>query len=238
MSKTEAAAKRNIAITGLTATGKTTHSKITVAQFGFNYVSASSILRRQAGLSGEPPADFWLSTPGIELSRRIIELGIDELLREAEDTGDQTVFDCRSLPWLAKSEMLSLWLESSIESRVWKALVSHGSSSKVSEDQVLEEINLKDERDRENLWNTYGFDLFVDREPMDVVLDISDLISAPTIEASWRSIQVTQDIISAIVGLYLTRDVFYRTRLRALCDELGSVVFRRFSPRFLDILNF
>ena len=228
--------KHNIVIAGLTAAGKTTHARLTVAEFGFGYVSASTILREKAGFKDEPPSDFWLSAEGQALSRRIIELGIDEALQKAEDARDETVFDCRSLPWLVTHPILSIWLESSLESRVWKAIISQGKDCRRTVDEIRYEVIGKDERDRDNLLRTFGFDLFRDHEPMDVIVDLSTLITAPTIHASWRSIRVGQDIISAAVGLYLTRNDFYRVRLRQLQRQLGPPVFRRFSRHFGQLL--
>lgn len=72
---------------------------------------------------------------------------------------------------------------------------------------------------------------------MDVVIDLSGFIIDPSVNASWRSIQMAQDIISAVVGLYLTEDDFYRQRLNALQQSLGSSVFLRFSSRFADLLD-
>lgn len=118
--------KRNIAITGLTAAGKTTHARITQAEFGLEYVSASTVLRRMAGFEDEPSNDFWISRDGQALTQRMIELGIDEVLQNMEDICDGVIFDCRSLPWLARNAILSIWLESSLDSRVWKGMVSQG----------------------------------------------------------------------------------------------------------------
>jgi len=229
--------KHNVAITGLTAAGKTTHSHITIKEFGFGYVSASTILREKAGLTGEPSADFWLSPKGQALTQKIIELGIDEALRDKEEASEFTIFDCRSLPWLTRRPILSIWLESSLESRVYKAIVSHGESEKRSFDEIRREIAAKDERDRGNLLRAFGFDLLNDWEPLDVVIDISDFIEAPSCKASWKSIQLAQDIISVVVGLYLDDDDFYRIRLNKLRKIFGHSIFKHFSKRYLQILD-
>jgi cytidylate kinase len=237
MAEPKAPPKRNVAITGLTAAGKTTHARITMTEFTLGYVSGSTILLEKAGFTADTSGDFWLSATGQDLSHRIIELGIDEALRDAEMARDETVFDCRSLPWLAHNSILSIWLESSLESRVWKAIVSYGRNNRRTVADVREEIVRKDELDRDNLRQAFGFDLFRDYEPMDLIINLSDFISAPSVEASWRSIQLAQDIISNTIGLYFTNDDFYRIRLHRLQENFGPSVFRRYSPRFTQMLN-
>lgn len=230
--------KPNIAITGLTAAGKTTHALITQAEFKLGYVSGATLLLEKVGISKDVPSDFWISPAGHTLSQQATEFNLDETLRDEEISLNNTIFDCRSLPWLTRSPILSIWLESSLDSRTWKAMVSH---SKKKEQRTTEtmrkEIYMKDKMLRDGLLYTFGFDIFHDYEPMDVILDISDFITGPSIYASWRSIQMVQDIISSLVGLYLSNDHFYRLRLRNLREVFGPSVFRHFSARFKSFLD-
>ena len=116
----------NIAISGLTAAGKTTHARLLEIEFGLKYVSGSSILLDRGGVGRQVPPDFWISPSGMHLVSRIVELEVDEALRDAEASSAETVFDCRSLAWLARNPLLTIWLESSRDSRIRKAIVSLG----------------------------------------------------------------------------------------------------------------
>ena len=114
---------RNVVISGLTAAGKTTHARILQAEYGFAYVSASTILREKAGIHGQVPNDFWLSSRGQQLVADMDKYGVDDTIQQFVETRDEQVFDCRTLPWLAPKPVFSIWLESSLESRVMKSVV-------------------------------------------------------------------------------------------------------------------
>jgi cytidylate kinase len=233
----ESALKSNIAITGLTAAGKTTHSRIIEKEFGHKYFSASSLLAEISGYKEEVFSGFWLTTKGHEMASKVIDSGIDEALKKKEEDSAFTIFDCRTLPWLSKKNVFSVWIESSLESRTYKALISHGPSETRTFDDLKKEISYKDNRDCDSFRQAFGFDILKDLEPLDVIIDISSFIKSPTIKSSWESIQQGQDIISSAVGLYITGDDFYRKRMKILYDEFGTQVFRRFSDRYQQILN-
>lgn len=229
--------KSNIAITGLTASGKTTHSHLIVEEFGLSYTSASTILREKAGYKGAPDSRFWLTSEGHRLANKAIELGIDEELKEKEHRTDFTVFDCRTLPWLAKNQIFSIWIESSIESRVYKAYISHGPSETRTFDEIKSEILLKDQRDCEHFIKAFGINILKDFEPLDVILDISSFIKMPTKSSSLESIRLGQDIISSIVGLYITGEDHFRRKVVNQYEEYGSKIFRCFSQRFAELMR-
>jgi cytidylate kinase len=229
--------KSNIALTGLTAAGKTTHSLISSAEFGFTYFSASNIVRSKVGLSTDYPPDFWTSDQGIALVRQVGALDIDETLVESEQTMHETIFDCRSLPWLSRNKILSIWLKSSIESRVNKALVSYENSSTKSREEVYSLLQAKDDQDRKTFKDKFNFDLFKDYQVMDVVLDISPFSKGVSKFSAWESIQQSQDIISMIIGLYLTHHDFYRHRLTNMRQEMSREIFCHFSKSFEEIIS-
>ena len=102
---------------------------------------------------------------------------------------------------------------------------------------VREGIVSKDQSDQQKLLATFGFDLLVDHQLFDVVLNISQYISAPTREASWRSIRCVQDILSAIVGLFLTNDEYFRSRTQTLYDKSGPTTFVQLSPYVQELLD-
>lgn len=118
---------KNIIISGLTASGKTTHSKIISSEFGLIYFGASKLLLEKFGIDNKKiPNDFWTTSKGKELSRKMTKVNIDNMLLEKFQSINNAVFDCLSLPYMDISgKHLSIWLESSLESRCIKSAISH-----------------------------------------------------------------------------------------------------------------
>lgn len=163
-------------ISGLTAAGKTTLARKMVDQFDFGYVSASTILRRALG----DTSDRW--TP--ELDRRRTELsverGVDRLVLEAFESSAHAVFDCWGLPWLIKESSKAavlIWIESDLESRFRKCFVSYLQRGEPKSYNECRDIVLaKDAKSRDIFMSNWGFDIYADRSPFDLVLDASSLM--------------------------------------------------------------
>ena len=219
---------RNVIISGLTAAGKTTHSKMLCEQYGLKYVSASQILLNLAGLPPEQPLDFWVTSEGREISKRISWDEIDNESRRIESEADETVFDCQTLPWLCSKRCLVLWIESSLPSRIMKAIVSYNGKSRLNALEVEKGITSKDRFAQEQIFVKYGVDLFQDRAPFNFIIDISSFITAPTEEASLSSITNAHKIISSAVGWYLYNDISCLDRVRELLITYGSAVILRY----------
>ena len=217
-----------VVISGLTAAGKTTHAKLLCQEYGLKYVSASQILLKVAGLDPEQPPDFWVTPEGRQISRRISWVQIDDEFRRLESESDDTVFDCQSLPWLCSRECFNIWIDSSRDSRVMKALVSHKGESNLTLQDVGEGVDAKDQFAREQILTNYGIDLFQDRQPIDFIVDISSFITAPTEEASRLSILNAHKIISSAVGWYLFEDKSCRDRFEEELATYGDSVLIRY----------
>jgi cytidylate kinase len=218
---------QNIIISGLTAAGKTTHAKLLCEEYGLRYISASQILFNLAGIEGQQSFDFWLTPRGRELSRRMSWTEIDNEFRRLESELDRTVFDCQSLPWLRTKECMVIWIESSLTSRVMKAIVSYKGQSTLTSGEVEEGVKSKDRFAREQILTNYNIDLFQDREPFNFIVDISSFITAPTEEASRLSIQNAQEILSSAVGYYLYEDKIRRADLKEALETYGDAIITR-----------
>src|SRR5690349_5604133 len=112
-----------VVISGLTAAGKTTLAKRLAAELHTSCLSGSEAVRKHLG----DASDVW--TPELDQRRtaREVERAIDlEVLGNFRSARDG-VFDAWSLPWLAKDdgERVSIWIESDVESRVRKCMVSY-----------------------------------------------------------------------------------------------------------------
>ena len=226
---------RNVIISGLTAAGKTTHCKLLSKEYGLQYISASQIMLEMAGLSTQQSLDFWVMTEGIQLPESVLWQKVDEELSRIEAYGDNIVFDCRSLPWLRTRECMVIWLESSLPSRVMKALVSYKGESNLTPIEVEERIRVKDQLDCGQMLQKYSVDMFQDRTPFNLIVDISSFIIAPTDAASRISVTRAHEIISSAVGWYLYEDNTCWGRLQSCRSVYGDQVIQRYPEQALGI---
>jgi cytidylate kinase len=165
-----------IVISGLTAAGKTTLAHRLAAQFTLDYVSASAILRQALG----DTSNYW--TPTLDLRRNDLSLErkVDQLVREAFLQSEHAVFDCWGLPWIAgdaTNPAVFVWIESDPESRFRKCFVSYlerGDPKTHSECRDI--VIAKDAKSREIFMANWGFDIYTDLSPFNIVLDASSLI--------------------------------------------------------------
>jgi cytidylate kinase len=182
----------NIAICGLSAAGKTTHAKLLAEELGYRYVSGTATLARMLGVEPTEDPPRWeeiadaigrLRSDEVDnqLESRLLELA-------GEDTGQ--VFDVWGLPWTSADPGLArLWIESTPRSRATKCFVSQGLSAgarTLSECQTF--INDKDLANRALFKRTQNFDLFVDHDVFQIVLDNTQFIAKPSLEAARRGI--------------------------------------------------
>jgi len=219
---------RNILISGLTSAGKTTHAKLLAQEYGLQYISASTIMLKLAGLPTEQPLDFWVTPEGLQLSKSMSWRDIDDECRRIEVSCNDTVFDTWSMPWLSSQKCMGIWLESSMKSRVMKAHVSHKGQSKLNNYEVEENLKAKDDFAREKILENYDIDLFQNRDPFNLIVDISDFITAPTQAASLISIRDAHEIITNAVGWYLYANQSNKNQLSACVSKYGSEIIPRF----------
>jgi cytidylate kinase len=224
----------NIIISGLTAAGKTTHSHLLCEEHGFHYISASRILLGLAGLDAVQPLDFWVSPKGIELSKTFSWKDVDTEFQKIERASTNTVFDCQTLPWLQTRKGMSLWIDSSLESRVFKARVSYAGQSTLSDTEIRNKIIKKDELAQKHIFSNYGVDLFQDRKPFDLIIDISSFITEASVAASHISIRKSHEIIDNAVRWYLYGDNKSKMNLDKYFINYGEKVIIQYPQRPLS----
>ncbi len=208
-------ATSNVIISGLTAAGKTTHAHLLAGQYGLQYISSSQILLALLGMLPVRPRDFWLTDQAIALWEAAEARCVDNELVKLEAEMDWAIFDVVSLPWLHRRRAFSIWLESDVDSRVAKAIVSHRGGGRFARHELESRILQKDNLMRQRLRDRQGIDLFRDRTPFDLVVDISSCISEPTLESSMKSIKEVQEVIHFAVGWYLTQKREFRSEFQA-----------------------
>lgn len=183
MTSTRHETLRNVVISGLTAAGKTTHTKLLADALGYRYVSASAVMAQLTGHEDDTGDSNWWSRHASELSALredgALDRRLDAIMCElASERGGQ-VFDGWALPWTSSQPMVRIWLSSSLEARAMKYKVYRLPES-VPIGTCREYASSKDDESRRLFSALYGFDLFEDHDVFDAVLDSTRLIDAPT----------------------------------------------------------
>jgi hypothetical protein len=180
-----------------------------------------------AGLSTRQRPDFWVTEEGLGLGQKVTWSQVDAEIQRVEEQCRQTVFDCLSLPWLCRQKSLVIWLESSLSSRVMKAIVSHQDQNDLTPAEVAKKISLKDWTARAEILKQYGLDIFRNRTPFNLIIDVSGFITEPTPGSAQLGIKQVDDILSSAVGWYLYRDRYERKRFESYLNIYGRQVIQR-----------
>jgi len=203
----------SVCVSGLTASGKTTHCHLLAGEFGLTYVSGSQIQLNFMGVSPIQKKDFWITEEAKKFWDKKQFERIDEELIRLESIAEGYIFDTSTMPWRHKRPALCIWLESSLESRVIKSIISHRGKSRFSLDNYKEKIAEKDASTLILYRDLYGIEIATDLSSFDLILDIGSLINEPTLDASLKSIANAHSIIRPAVGWYLTGEKEFQRQL-------------------------
>ena len=214
----------SVCISGLTASGKSTHSHLLAGEFGLTYVSGSQILLNRAGKSPIQPKDFWVTPEARRLKAAENYVCIDTELLHIESIGEGYVFDTYTQPWRHQRPALCIWLESDLNSRVLKSIVSHRGRGHLEPEEYFDKITEKDNDTIRLCRDLYDIDIGTDLSPFDLILDISGLIEAPTLDASLQSIQLAHSIIRPAAAWYLTGSADFAAEFNSAAGELAEVI--------------
>jgi len=214
----------NICISGLTASGKTTHSHLLAGEFGLTYVSGSQIQLNFLGVSPIQTKDFWITADAKKLWDADQFRRIDAELLKIEDRSFGCIFDTSTMPWRHRQPALCIWLESDLKSRVLKSIVSHRGRNQFNIGDYPSKIAEKDHATISLYQSLYGIDIGTDLLRFDLILDIGGLISEPTLDASLASIQIAHKFVRAAVGYHLTDRPRYLEDFTSAMQEHPSVV--------------
>ena len=226
---------KNIIISGLTAAGKTTHANIFATERNMDYVSASTLLLQRVNIQPEN-ADFWVTptaSDDLEAKRQrdlSIDKDVDKKMQKYDEISNNIIFDSWGLAWISSAASLRIWLQSSLESRCWKAFISHGADPHEDMKLLKNKLTKKDDFTRELFRSNYNFDIYTDYEVFDYVIDITSFIKEPTIKASKRSILEVQKILSSIVEYYYHPIENNSILLENLIRKFGKSVFQKSKP--------
>jgi cytidylate kinase len=197
---------RNIAISGLTAAGKTTHSQILADRLGYEYVSAGEMLLALTEIAFDDPQHAWFGhNTEIETARASgnIDSAVDQTLVHLADTRRGQVFDAWALPWIYRGDLTRIWIDSDRSSRHWKCFVSQGASPPLDLAGCGHLVDAKDDYTRRSFLARHRFDLYRDHHVFDAVLSNTHLISAPTRESADHGIRHFVPVLDRIVDYLL-----------------------------------
>jgi cytidylate kinase len=190
-----------IIVSGLTAAGKTTLSRRLAASLGLPYFSASQILREHLSDTSEE----W--SPALDRKRTELSLerAVDAAMIRALHDQPTGVFDSWGLPWYSDEPAIRVWLESSRDSRLRKCYVSYlQRRTPKTSDECASIVDAKDSMSRAVFLANWGFDIFVDRRPFDMIVDCSAQIPVATVEHAEAGARATyRDVVTALADRHL-----------------------------------
>jgi cytidylate kinase len=198
----------HVVLSGLTAAGKTTHTRRLAAELGWPSLHATEILLGEIDPGASSDSEWFTRLAEIESMRDggQIDDRVDELILARIRTSSALVVDSWALPWYGPKDLINIWIGSDRLSRAWKCQVSRLPLTDFSSEQCAALIDDKDQASRERFLYRYGFDLFSNRTPFDFVLDNSHLITAPTRASSDNGIARFGAVISACAQLMVGGD--------------------------------
>lgn len=214
----------NICISGLTASGKTTHAHLLTGEFGLTYVSGSQIQLNFLGVSPIQSKDFWISEEAKALWDEKQFEKIDAELLRLEKNNAGFMFDTSTMPWRHKEPALCIWLESDINSRKIKSLISHRGRNHYPFESYEEKINEKDFATKSLYKNLYNINIGKDLSCFDLIIDISTFIKEPTLNSSLESISKAHKIIRAAAGYYLTQSSEFKAEFNNAIEESKNFI--------------
>ena len=216
----------NVCISGLTASGKTTHAHLLAGEFGLTYVSGSQIQLNFLGVSPIQSKDFWITHDAKALWDADQFRRIDSELLTIESRSTGCIFDTSTMPWRHRESAFCIWLESDLSSRVLKSIVSHRGRSQFEAGDYPAKIAEKDAATVGLYRRLYDIQIATDLSCFDMIVDISALIQEPTLEASLASIAIAHRFVRAASAFALTGKVAYRDELNEAAREHPTIMKR------------
>ncbi|MEV0294710.1 hypothetical protein [Nocardia sp. NPDC050710] len=193
----------NIAISGYTAAGKTTHARLLAKELGYEIVWASGILLERLGFDSTDESRLWFNR-GAEIARRRelhkdVDIELDRYLAERVRDGVDQIFDARFLPWMSDSKCIRVWVESDLPSRARKCHASLGNESSPVQ-QCAISIYQKDSVDIARIARVCDSVFGPDRTLFDVIIDNSSLTATSDRTAAADGIARCHRYLSAAVA--------------------------------------
>ncbi|WP_139235256.1 cytidylate kinase family protein [Actinopolyspora lacussalsi] len=205
--KSEFSFKRypNVAISGLTAAGKTTHAILLAQSLGYRYVSATEVLLELTGVSSTRDRAWFDEHERLQEARESGEVDdeLDRRLVQLAAENEGLVIDSWGIAWTCQAPMVRVWLDSDATSRTWKCYVSQGNPPQYDLYGCAELVSGKDISTRNMFLKRHGFDIFGSRDIFDVILDNTHLIREPTQQSANQGIKEFEPVMFSAVSSLL-----------------------------------
>lgn len=207
-------AYRIILVSGLTAAGKTTHSKLLAEDLGWSYVDIASVRKDVLGDQLDHPERDREWTPSHDRLRAAdtsIDLQADQRMAAIVADRSNIVVDAWLQPWLYRgSDALRIWIESTIEARIMKAAVTAMRRGEIPPGDIGDIVAAKDDFSRTHFKHLYSIDLYGNPVIFCMIMDNSMYIGEPLIAESDAGI--------AAFRLVLLRRVKFALRVTGRSD--------------------
>lgn len=220
----------NIAFAGLTAAGKTTHSKILAGQLGYKYVSATEIILDILNI-GDDPNKVWLTDyEKIEKAREGdgVDIELESRVKQMANSRGGLVLDTWAMAYIYEGPLVRIWIDSDEDSRTRKCFVSQGEQKSLDISDCRALVNKKDGDTQTKFLDRLNFSLFTDMSRYDAVVCNTDLIPEATDNASTEGIRIFTPVIYD-VATYLIDQALgenHPARLEALTQQHDSMILK------------
>jgi cytidylate kinase len=191
-----------VIVSGFTAAGKTTHSRLLAETLGWQYVGMSQIRRLRIPESSSAREEWLPRGDELRAANALLDLEMDRRLTEYIGRLDgSAVIDAWLQPWLCELPgAVRVWLASDFDSRAIKAQVSRFRLGMGPSESITATIAEKDKFSIEQFRRLYGIDFGPDPGVFDLLLDSSDYITEATVQASDDGIRRFAPVFNARVG--------------------------------------
>lgn len=193
-----------ILISGFTAAGKTTHARLLARALRWDYLGMAEVRRFQLSDVLDEEAEWSPGVDRLRTERSTLDVEADQIMRSLiHQHTSPLVVDAWLQPWLCElAGATKIWLNSDLRSRVLKAQVSLLRSGRKPTKDIRMEVIEKDDFSVKTFRNLYSIDFGPDTDLFDLVIDNSEFISEPNIQASNRGIAEFEPVFhSAIMRL-------------------------------------
>lgn len=191
-----------VIVSGFTAAGKTTHSRMLADTLEWDYLGMSEIRRQLLPDSASAQSEWLPEGDRRRAADSDLDRAMDRLMGQAIATSDgPVVVDAWLQPWLcAHPGAVRVWLDSSFPSRVTKAQVSRLRAGAPPSSTTPREIAEKDAFSVRHFRKVHGVRFGPDPAVFDLILDNSSFITGPTVESSDRGIAGFGPVFNELVS--------------------------------------